>query len=359
MTSPPLNTTLSRAVRRLLLLSDPDQVRSQIPSVALSLVPGDVALLVEDASQPRVIGQFGALDGPDWRWMRPEIALVLSDGRPRLVRGPDTRPRDGKGRMVIVPVSRRPRRALVVARTTSRGRMKEEALGPLGVYGRVAALAMDFAALRQHSVDLRLRLEQTAESMEAGMLILDADGAVAVANGTAGWWLDLEPKSMLGKLLVELPGGEQLQAAVDGTLRSRMVSLPGGLADVRQRQWERGRMILLDGELTTGLALAPGASISSLFEEPPSEEIGPADDILELAMQAVGAATTPVFAPPRSAMPVGFGDAVVPMEEVQRRAVENALVAFEGDVAAASRALRMSRTEVEEMCEGWGLPTRD
>ncbi|MCO4745825.1 MAG: hypothetical protein KC912_13610 [Proteobacteria bacterium] len=352
-----IDEALSRAVRRLLLLRDPEQVRSEIPRVALSLVPADVAVLVEDASQPQVIGQFGALEGTDWRWMRAAIAESLADGRARLFQGPDPRPREGKGRLLVVPVSRKPARALAVARTTSRGRMKLEALGPLGVFGRVGALAMDFASLRQHALDLRLRLEHSAEALDSGMLMLDADGAVAVANGHAGWWLDSEPRSMLGRLLVEIPGGDQLQGVLDGRRAARMVGLPGGIADVRHRKWERGQMLLLEGDLTSGLALAPGASITSLFEEPPSEEVGPADDVLELAIQAVGAATTPVFAPPRAAMPVGLGDAVVPFEEVQRRAIENALAVFYGDHGMAARALKITQAELLEMCERWGLPT--
>lgn len=344
--SPTFDEALSRAVRRLLLLRDPAQVGSELPRVALSLVPGDVALLVEDAQSPVVIGQFGALDGSHWQWMRPAIAEALSEGTGRLVQGPDTRPREGKGRMLVVPVSRKPARALVVARTVSRGRIKADALGPLAVFGRVAALALDFAALRQHAVDLRERLEQSAEAVEGGLIVLDSNHEVAVMNGAAGWWLDTEPRTALGQPIADLPGGAKLHAVLQGELRPRMVGLPGGLADVRYRRWDRGAMLVLEGDFTGGIALAPGASLSSIFEEPPSEEVGPADDVLELALQAVGAATTPVMAPPRSASPVELGDAVIPLAEIRRRAIENALAAFDGDQAMAARALEISQAEL-------------
>ncbi|TNE88174.1 MAG: hypothetical protein EP330_16090 [Deltaproteobacteria bacterium] len=345
----PFNAALSRAVRRLLLLRDPNQVRRELPRVALSLVPADVGLLIEGARQPVIIGQFGALETHDWKWMRQEILCALAEGAPKLVVGPDRSPREGKGRMLVVPVSRKPERALVVARTVSRGRIKEEALGPLGVYGRVAALALDFASLRQHAVDLRERLEHSAEAVEGGLIVLDASGEVAVMNGAAGWWLDTEPVLALGRPLVDLPGGGKLLAVLQGELRPRMVSLPGGLADIRHRRWERGSMLVIEGDYTGGVALAPGASLSSIFEEPASEEVGPADGVIELALQAVGAATTPVMAPRRGAVPIDTGDVVVPMAEIQRRAVANAVAVFEGDVAAAARALKITQEELQRI----------
>ncbi|TNE91748.1 MAG: AAA family ATPase [Deltaproteobacteria bacterium] len=245
-----LEVDLFRAARRVALARDIYQLRMEIPRTALSLVPGDLALLIQQRSRLEVVGRFGASDEGYRAWIDECATEVLNTGRAQLFAHPEKPGREGYGRLIAAPV-RMPGGAgvLVVARTTSHAYLRESQVIRLGMFGILSGLAMTAKKEGDRADLAEGQLLHVSELLSGGLLLLDPALRVAGVNAFGAQLLGVDAMGVLGHSLVDLDGGEALRAFLKSTVpvtERPPVQLANGPVKVELRSWDGGTAMLLE-----------------------------------------------------------------------------------------------------------------